>query len=219
MAAYVANSGAPLFAKLLVHKEGAWRESCRGHLRLLRWQVLPLFTLLLFLLVLLWFLDVFAALKILLNVFAFIGSALATIAAFLPRLLMGEPAVAQTGILGGVITLFAALLLSAALFGRAAFRASLHRFGAEGKPKAGSMKPLFKTNMRIWLPTLCLSLLTLVFSYGELALLFANVLSAAPVFCVKLQIHQYSLLALTAISYFYLLPLRRYHTARRAATQ
>lgn len=218
MAAFAKNEAAPLRARDLFVREPAWRAVCRGRLRLMRRWVLPFCAMLLFLLLLFWLANPFAALNVLLGVFGGIATVLGATAAFLPRLLMGEPMAPQAGILGGMAVLMAVLAACLFLFGRGAFRSSAYRFGyTAGMPENSGMMPLFKRNLLLWLPTLILLLALLALSPQELGLMFANVLGAAPLFTVKLHIPQIILASLTAVSYLLLLPIRKLNTVMWAS--
>ena len=213
VAEFAADSAAPLRARELLRKEPAWRAVCRGRLQAMGKQALPFFILFAFFIVLYLFFDAFSILHILLAVFGGIATVLGTMATFLPRLLLGKSMVLDAGAIGGIAALAAAFAVSLLLFGLAVFRTSPYRFGAAGKQKVRAMLPLMQQNLRLWLPTLVLSVVLLIVAYPELSLLLANVLGAAPLFAVKLRLHQIILLALTAISYLLLLPVRRYNTA------
>jgi len=198
--------------------ERPWQDACKGRIRLMRWWALPLCVLLVFLLLLLWLTDAFSALYVIVSVFGGIATAMGVMANAVTRLLSGEALVQPAGVPGGIAMLIVILLICLALFGWGAFQTSLYRFGyTAGAPGADRMKPLRKQNLRLWLPTLGLALLLAVFSYQELGLVLANLLSVAPVFPVKLQWYQTALMALTAISYLVLLPARRLNTAAWAA--
>lgn len=205
---------AVLSLRSLSQKDRPWIAACKTRARLLWRRALPLCALGLLMVVLLWFVNAFTALKVLMNVFGGLATVVGTMAAFIPRLLMGEAAVQPAGVAGGIAALAVVGVLSLALFGWSVFQTSPGRFGYTGGiPKAGALAPLLKKNLRLWLPTLALLLISLIFTYREIGLLFANLMSAAPVFAVKLRWHQITLLVLTAASYFALLPARKRNTA------
>ena len=197
----------------LFSKNRPWADVCRGRIRQMRWWSLPLCVLAGFLLLLLWTVDAFSAVKVLINVFGSIAAVITMVLLFIPRLIAGHAVLQPVGILGSVVTLVLVGSCSLILFGWGAFRTSGYRFGYTGKAKKGELKPLLQKNLRLWLPTLVLLIPLLAVSYQELGLLLANLISAAPVFTVKLQWYQIVLLTLTAISYFLQLPLRRLNTA------
>lgn len=219
MAAYTKDEGVPLKVRALFSNDRAWWNTFRGRVQLTYRWALPLAVLLVMIIPLFCFANAFSALKTILNVFIWIASAIATSAAFLPRLMMGEPAVVDAGITGGALALAAALLISICLFVWGVFQTGAYRFGYTRTPKAGDMKPLLIRNLLLWLPTLALFLVFAAFSYKELVLTLSNVLSAAPVFSVKPQLPQIVLAALTAISYCLLLPIRKRNTALWAFDQ
>ena len=214
LAAFAKDPSAPLSARALTEKNTAWQGVCRGRARRMRRHALPLLVLLAALLLLFIYFGAFSALRILLGAFGPVAAALGTAAMLLPRLLTGEAVVQQASPLGAMGVLAAALGVCLFLFSRGAFRTSAYRFGfTAGLPEAKEMRPLFRQNLRLWLPTLVLFGASLIVSYRELGLLFANVLGAAPLFTVKLRIPQIVLLSLTAASYLVLLPVRKYNTA------
>ena len=213
LAAFTADASAPLRARALLQKETEWRIMCRGRVRRMGRQALPFYVLFAFLIVLYLLFDAFSILHVLLTVFGGIATALATMATFLPRLLLGKPMVLDAGAIGGIAALTVALAVCLLLFGLVVFRTSPYRFGVPDKQKIRVMMPLLKRNLRLWLPTLALAVVLLLFAYPQLSLLLANFLGAAPLFAVKLRLHQSILLALTVVSYFLLLPARRYNTA------
>jgi len=213
LTAVVKEQPASLPLKGLLAKDRPWAALCKARVRRMRWWALPLCVLLCFTLVLLWTVDAFSAVKVLLHVFGGIAGALLLI----PRLITGQAAGQPVGIAGAVITLVLAGAGSAILFGWGAFRTSGYRFGFTGEPKKGALKPLRKQNLRLWLPTLGLLVVLLAVSFQELGLLVANCISISPVFSVKLQWYQILLLVLTAATYILQLPLRRLNTAKWAA--
>ena len=214
VAAFAADPAAPLRARDLLVRDPAWADVCRGRAKLMRRQALPLCVQLLFLLLLFILANPFTAVKVLLDIFGGIATVLGAMAAFLPRLMMGEPMAAEAGLLGGMVVLAAVLALCLFQFGRGAFRSSACRFGyTAGMPEKGALEPLFKRNLRLWLPTLTL-LLALCILYGqELGLMLANALGAAPLFAVKWQIPELILALLAAVSYLLALPVRKLNTA------
>lgn len=215
--AFVKDESSPLRARDLLARDASWRAVCRGRIRLMRPWMLPMCALLLFMLPLFLFLHAFSAVNILLGVFGGVATVIGAMANFISRLLMGESPVQQAGILGGISVLAAVLAVCLGLFGLGVFRSSAYRFGFTAMlPKFAAMKPLFKQNLLLWVPTLALACVLALFSYGELGLLLSNLIGAAPGFSVKLQIHQTALLALTAVSYLLLLPLRKLNTAKWA---
>ncbi|MFH1513346.1 MAG: hypothetical protein ABIG45_08360 [Bacillota bacterium] len=213
MAAFARDGSAPLNPRNLLIQKQSWRGVCRGRVELVRWPALPFCTLAILLLLMLIFLNPFSALRIILEVFTWIATALGTIAAFLPRLMAGEPPVAQASVLAGVITLAAMLFISFCLFLWGLFRTSAYRFGYPGMPRGSDMRKLLKNNLFLWMPTLALLLSLFLLSYGEIGLIIANVLSVGPVFSVKPQLLQLALAALAAVSYMVFLPLRKLNTA------
>lgn len=214
MAAFANDPSAPLRARDLLSREPAWAGVCRGRIRQMRWRALPLCAALLFLMFLFVLANPFTAVKALLDIFGGIATVLGAMAAFLPRLMMGEPVAREAGILGGLAVLAVVLGECLFLFGRGSFRTSGYRFGYTGPmPKKAAMEPLFKRNLRLWLPTLALLLILFVFYGQELGLMLANALGAAPLFSVKWQIPELVLALLAAASYLLLLPVRKWNTA------
>jgi len=213
MAAFAKDASAPLSRRIRPAGFAPWKGVCVDRAKKMRRYALPLLVLLAVLLLLFFCFHVFSALRILLGVFGAVATALGVVAAVLPRLLMGEAVVQQAGPLGGMGVLAFTLGVCLFLFGRGAFRTSAYRFGFTGLPKPDEMKPLRRQNLRLWLPTLVLFAVSLIVSYRELGLLFANFLGAAPLFAVKLHVPQILLLSLTAISYLLLVPIRKYNTA------
>ena len=220
VAAYVKDQSAPPRTRDLLQRDPAWRAVCRGRVKMMRLWALPLFAMLLFLLLLFLFVNVFAAVKALLDVFGGIATVLSAMAAFLPRLFMGEPMAQQAGALGAVAVLAIVLAVCLGLFGWGAFRSSAYRFGyTAGMPKKSGLTPLLKSNLLLWLPTLILLSAFGILSSQELGLMFSNFLGAAPLFTVKLQIPQIILASLAAVSYIILLPIRKLNTAIWAQNQ
>ncbi|MBN1776558.1 MAG: hypothetical protein JW811_00395 [Clostridiales bacterium] len=215
MLAFSRDRSAPLRLKELLSRDQAWWRIFRGRVQLARGKALPFAALtLFFVLPLLLAGNVFAALKFILNVSVWTASLVATSAAFIPRLLMGEPLWVDAGILGGGIALAAAFALSYALLLWGVFQTGCYRFGYTRMPKPGTMRGLLSKNLALWTPTLLLFAAFCAVSYAEILLLLSNILSVAEVFTVKLQPLQIALLALTAASYCVLLPVRKWNTVR-----
>ena len=215
LSAFAADEAAPLRSRELFLRDVSWREAYRGRVKRMRAWALPLVVLLLPLLSLFLFFNPFSAVNILFAVFGGVATVLGTMANFVSRLLLGESPVQQAGVLGGVTVLAAAFLFCLGLFGVGAFRSSAYRFGyTAAMPGLAAMKPLLWQNLRLWFPTLALLGLLLAFSSAELGLLFSNILGAAPVFSVKLQLHEIALLLLITLSYLLFLPVRKYNTAK-----
>lgn len=216
IAGIVKNGDSPLSLRGLI-KDRSWVPACKGRWHLLRWWALPTVVLGVSLLLLLWVVNALSAVRVLLGVFGGFTAAMSTMATFIPRLLMGEALVQPAGFAASMAMMLVLLLISLVLFGFGMFQTSQYRFGRTKMPKAGTLKPLRRQNLRVWLPTLGFLLLTLVFASRELGLLLSNVLSISRAFTVKLRWYQIVLLVLTAGSYFAGLPIRKYNTAVWAA--
>ncbi len=218
LAAYAHDPAAPLTLHRLYSRRQTWHQSFLGRLQLMRFTPLPLVLLSAFILLSLWATpNMFAALKALLNVPGWIASAIATVFAAVPLLLLGKPVWVDAGVLGGVILLAVLFLASLVWFLWGAFQTGGYRFGYEHLPQKGALRPLLQKNLLLWLPTFILLIALAAVSYQELVLLAANLLSMEPAFGFKLGWLPSALLLATVISYLLLLPLRRYHTARWAA--
>ncbi len=213
MAAFARDGSSPLNPRDLLIQKQNWRGVIYGRVELVRWLALPFCTLTIILLLMLIFLNPFSVLRIILEGSTWIATALGTMAAFLPRLMMGEPPVAQASVLAGVITLSAMMFISLCLLIWGMFRTSAYRFGYPGMPRVSDMRMLLHNNLYLWMPTLALLFSLFLLSYGEIGLIVANVLSVNPVFSVKLQIPELILAALAVISYVLFLPLRKLNTA------
>ncbi len=213
LAAVAAGQPAELPLRGLLARDRAWAGVCKARIRMLRGWALPLCALVVFLLPLLWILDAFTLVKVLINVFGGIATAFAAVVMLVPRLITGSALVQPAGIAGAVIVLALFGLAALALFGWGMFRTSGYRFGFTGKPVKGSLKPLRNQNLRLWLPTLALLLVLVLLANQEMGLLFSNLISAAPLFTVKLQWYQLVVLVLTIVSYGMLLPVRKLNTA------
>jgi len=218
LTALARDPAASLSLRQLYQNGKPWHHTFRGRVDLMRGRSLPMAVIIAFILAPLWMMDnVFAAIETLLTIPAWIASAIATVVAFLPRIIAGKPAWVDAGVLGGMIVLAVLLLASCVLFLWAVFQTSAHRFGYTRLPRKGTLKPLLGQNTLLWLPTIVLGAALLTFAYQELLLVFANFISIEAVFVVKFEPLQLALLGATGLSYILLLPLRRYNTARWAA--
>ena len=214
LAALAADDTAPLGAGQMLKWREGWRGVCLGRITLIRRWALPLAILLVLLVLLFWIGGTYTAVGILLHSFGGVATVIGAVGMFLPRLAIGESIVQPAGLLGGMGVLLAVLALCLTLFGLGAFRSAGYRFGyTAGMPHVRDRKLLLKQNLRLWLPTLALLCILLLFAYQELGLLFANLLGAALLFSVTLQIHQIVLLVLTTVLYLLLLPIRKWNTA------
>ncbi len=218
IAAYARDASAPLTLQSLCNREKPWHQSFLGRAQLLGVKVLPLIVLSAFILIPLWAMDnVFAALQALLGAPSWIASAIATVFAAIPRLIMGKPVWVDAGVLGGGLVLAVLFVACLALYLWGVFQTGAHRFGFERLPKKGAQRTLRRKNLLLWLPTLVLCVALCVVSYQELILLAANLLSVEAVFSVKFHTATLVLSGLMIVSYILILPLRRYNTALWAA--
>ena len=207
MVAFTRDARAPIRVRELFSMNRAWWPVVRGRIQLMYRWILPLLVLLaVFLLPMLWFMNPFSAIRILVDASSFVATAAATAVAALPRLLMGESPVVQGGIAGGAIALTVAAAAALLLFVWGMFQTGAYRFGYTRMPKLRDARPLLRKNLALWLPTLILFCVFAAFAFSELMLLIANVISAEAVFTVKLRPPQIVLLSLTAVSYLLACP-------------
>lgn len=207
------DPGAPISARTLLARSAPWKNVLWGRVQMVLPKALPFWGLLVFTLMPLMLMNVFAGLDLVLRVYTWIASFLETTAAFIPRMLMGESPVAQAGVLGGALTMAGLLLLAFCLFAWSMFQTSAYRFGYTRLPRFYDIKPLLRQNLRLWLPTAALAIVFVILSYSEIMLTLSNILSIAPLYAVKWRLPQIAAAALMVISYVALLPVRKMNTA------